>query len=861
MDSIRSLKSAFGRPLLAVLAWGTVLGLAGAPARAAGAEPLPAPAAQPPGGVFVSNVNVTLALPGGGTGAVLRFTVDGTDPGTNATAYTGPLALTHSTLVQARAFGPDGAAGPLLAATFTLLETNLADFDSNLPLVILHTFGRGIAPGSNTPASLRLIAPGPGGRARLTGAPDFDGRAGCKTRGYSSLRYPKRSLGVETRTAEGQSLDVSLLGLPADSDWILYAPYPDKSLVRDVLAYEISNQMGRYASRTRFVEVFLHEGAGRLDRSNYAGVYVLEEKVKRSPHRVAVQKLGPDDQAEPAVTGGYLFKKDHLEEAGGAGDNEAPARAKSAGWQLGLPSGPGGFPADPAAFLPSAPPAALAHALVLTTNLTSLTNTVGGSTVVAPAWALTLVATNTVLVTNTLAVTNTTIATNLVVTTNALVSTNLTVATTPVLVTNTAVATQAATATNTLATTNAVDPLTTVVTTTTTLLTTTTYRTNFIPATNLVSVTNISLATVSVTLTNPVVTTNSAVASLALVSTNVVLETNTLVFGSTASPHLPALVASGQGFVTRQTNAFFFYEPKDTRITPAQRAWLTQHLDQVEQALHGPDFRDPAKGYAAFLDADSFVDHHLIVEASKNIDGFRFSTYFSKDRGGKIRMEPIWDWNLSFGNSKGKQGHLWDRWYWPQLDDMQYTWFRRLFEDPDFAQRYVDRYAAWRTNVLSTRALTERIDAHASLLREAATRNFARWPILGDSVGPEYFVGKTWDEELTYLKGWITNRLGWMDTQFVAAPIASLPGGLIYSTNTLILAAPAGEVFYTTDGSDPRAPGGAVAPGARPADGPLALPPAMSVTLTTRTRRDQRWSAPITLQFMVKPAPTSGAGG
>ena len=125
---------------------------------------------------------------------------------------------------------------------------------------------------------------------------------------------------------------------------------------------------------------------------------------------------------------------------------------------------------------------------------------------------------------------------------------------------------------------------------------------------------------------------------------------------------------------------------------------------------------------------------------------------------------------------------------------------------------------------------------------------------------PEFHSAKSWDEELASLKGWMTNRLGWMDTQFVAAPVASLPGGMIYSTNTVTLAATAGDVLYTTDGTDPRAPGGAPSSSARTADAPLTLPPAMSVTLTTRARRDNRWSPPVTLRFMVKPAPTAGAG-
>lgn len=818
---------------------------------------LPAPVASPAGGVFLSNATVSLSL----TGAVgaIRVTMDGSMPGTNSPLYTVALAITNTTLVQARAFGTNGDAGELLAETYVLAETNLADFTSNLPLVILNTFGRAIAPGTNTPASVRVIAPGTGGRALLAGAADFDGRAAVKGRGYTSLRYPKRSFGLETRTASGEALEAGLLGLPKDADWILYAPYPDKTLLRDVLAYELSNKLGRYASRTRFVEVFVNDGAGRLDRSNYAGVYVLEEKVKRAPHRVAIQKLSPEDKAEPAITGGYIFKKDHLEEAGGEGAAEAPGRTKTAGWQLGLPSGPGGFPAEPAAFAHLAVPSVVSNAISIVTNLVTATNTVGSNTVVGPAWEVTIVGPHTFVVTNMVSVTNTSVATNLVVTTNSVVATNVAVNTTPVLVTNALVAQQAVAGTNAVATTNTVDAVTAVITTTTSIITTTTYRTNFVPATNLVSTTNISFATNLVAHTNAVIITNMAVAAVPVYATNRVVVTNVLVFGPPApSPYVERLVASGEGFVTRQTNAFFFSEPKPAKLTAEQKAWLKKHLDQFEAALHGPDFKNSTNGYAAYLDVDSFIDHHLFVEATKNIDGFRFSTFFTKDRGAKLKMEPIWDWNLSFGNAKGKQGHLWDRWYWHQLDDQQYSWFRRLFEDANFAQRYVDRWAEWRTNVFATAAVCGRIDEMAAQLKEAAARNFARWPILGDQVGPEHYAGKTWEEDLAYLKTWITNRLAWMDGQFVAPPAASIPGGVICPTNVVALTAPAGKVFYTLDGTDPRGADGAVSPAAKPSEGPIALP--ASATMKSRTLKDTRWSPPVTWRFIVKPV-GSGAGG
>lgn len=79
-------------------------------------------------------------------------------------------------------------------------------------------------------------------------------------------------MAVETLNPAGEKEAVPLLGMPADSDWILYAPYSDKTLLRDVLAYELSNQFGHYASRTRFVEVFLNDSTNRLARAHYAGV-------------------------------------------------------------------------------------------------------------------------------------------------------------------------------------------------------------------------------------------------------------------------------------------------------------------------------------------------------------------------------------------------------------------------------------------------------------------------------------------------------------------------------------------------------------------------------------------------------------
>src|SRR5258708_19387411 len=81
--------------------------------------------------------------------------------------------------------------------------------------------------------------------------------------------------------------------------------------MRAVLAKRLSNKMGHSAPPTRFEKVFGSRSGAELSQKSYAGVYVLAEKIKRGKDRVNIEKLGPEDNREPEITGGYIFKKDH----------------------------------------------------------------------------------------------------------------------------------------------------------------------------------------------------------------------------------------------------------------------------------------------------------------------------------------------------------------------------------------------------------------------------------------------------------------------------------------------------------------------------------------------------------------------
>src|SRR5690606_9969158 len=138
--------------------------------------------------------------------------------------------------------------------------SDLPSFTSNLPIVVIDTQGRAIPDEPKILARMGIIDNGEGVR-NSTGDPfnGYDGFVGIEVRGASSQAFPKKQYAIETRDADGEDVNVSLLGLPGEEDWILQGPYSDKSLMRNVLVYHLARRMGRYASRTRYAEVVLND--------------------------------------------------------------------------------------------------------------------------------------------------------------------------------------------------------------------------------------------------------------------------------------------------------------------------------------------------------------------------------------------------------------------------------------------------------------------------------------------------------------------------------------------------------------------------------------------------------------------------
>jgi hypothetical protein len=425
---------------------------------------------------------------------------------------------------------------------------------SNLPILIIDTHGQQIADSYRITADMGIIYNGPGQRNYLSDPwNNYNGIITIEYRGSSSQMFPKKPFRIETVDALGNNLNVSLLGMPRENDWILYNPYSDKSLLRNVLAYKLSNDMGRYASRTRLCELVLND--------EYQGVYVLMEKIKCDRNRINIAEIDSNDVAGDSLTGGYILKIDKSD-----GENVG-------GWQS-------------------------------------------------------------------------------------------------------------------------------------------------------------------------------------------------------------------------DNNIFYQYHyPKPDRIQPQQAIYIQNYIKAFETMISSENYQD---SYLNYIDLNSFVDHFILNEISKNVDGYRLSAFMYKDRESsddRLIIGPIWDFNLAFGNVNYYQGEITSGWNLDHLlsatlyDFPVPYWWGIIRNDEEFQQRLSYRWWSLRSGQFNSAELMAYIDAMADTLKEAQSRNFEKWPILGQYVWPNDFIGKTYWEEIDFMKDWLLNRIDWMDIVIEKLPDISegfeqLPGKL-----------------------------------------------------------------------------------
>lgn len=440
--------------------------------------------------------------------------------------------------------------------TPTWFNPPITFYNSTLPIVVLNTNNVEIPDEPKIHATMGIIFNGDGNVNTISDPfNEFYGEIGIERRGSSSNGFPMKSYGLETRGPDSSNYNVSIFDFPSDNDWILYAPYTDKSLIRNVLTYHIGNEMGNYSPRTKLCEVVLN--------NEYIGVYVFMERIKINPGRVNINPVLPQDTLDNELTGGYIVKIDKT--------------------------------------------------------------TAGG----VIAW--------------------------------------------------------------------------------------TSPYTAYTPSTSSIN--------------------------------------------------------------------YQLHDPDITELHPLQLSYIQNYITAWEDTLTGNNFTDPIDGYRKFIDVQSFIDFMLVNEVSKNVDGYRISTFLHKERfseGGKLIAGPLWDFNLGWGNSNYCSGSDTTGW---EIDFNNFCpggldnpfWWRRMLEDSLYTNEVNCRWLSLRNGVLRTDNLMSYIDSLAEILEVPASRNYNKWPILGTYVWPNNFIGLTYQEEIDYMKSWILGRLTWMDNNmFGTCPNAGI---------------------------------------------------------------------------------------
>ncbi len=198
---------------------------------------------------------------------------------------------------------------------------------------------------------------------------------------------------------------------------------------------------------------------------------------------------------------------------------------------------------------------------------------------------------------------------------------------------------------------------------------------------------------------------------------------------------------------------FIHHYPKPDDITPAQHNYIKSvFLDLDEKAAdHNTSITD---GIPAIIDIPSFVDFMMIAEFASNVDVYTISTFFHKDRNGKLRAGPVWDYNLAYGYDEFGYRSRYDVWQFNNQDNNGPEFFNELFETPEFRCYFAKRWFELSSegNVLDYNVLCSRIDEIDEWITEAIGRDNIRWHQMYQH---DYYVED--------MKEWILDRINWLN--------------------------------------------------------------------------------------------------
>lgn len=221
---------------------------------------------------------------------------------------------------------------------------------------------------------------------------------------------------------------------------------------------------------------------------------------------------------------------------------------------------------------------------------------------------------------------------------------------------------------------------------------------------------------------------------------------------------------------SRLTHGFEYEDPLFNELNEPQQQFIKAFVDSFETAVFKDNSNKVSEAYLQYINPNTFYDYIILNELARNIDAYRLSTFLIKrgiNRGGKLEAGPVWDFNLAFGLSKDLEG------YNPQgfvyaFDNTIPFWWKTLMENEHFSSGLKLRYTELRNSTLAYDSLILVWDSLEAEIEPSLNNNFAKWPVLNkNDFWPNYYTGKNYKEECLYLKGWLKQRLSWIDQQWL----------------------------------------------------------------------------------------------
>ena len=220
-------------------------------------------------------------------------------------------------------------------------------------------------------------------------------------------------------------------------------------------------------------------------------------------------------------------------------------------------------------------------------------------------------------------------------------------------------------------------------------------------------------------------------------------------------------------YIMGQSNHHWIQSIKEKAIKSGN-TYYEQALEDASWLINKNSLKEHISLERYRINIRSFIDLIIFNELSKNIDGYRLSTYLSHiDNTFSINI--IWDFDLAWGLSKENRGFDYEGFIInSEMSQFFPSFWTDLWNNKVFQEKIKKRYIELRLTILSNKEIEKKINTIYNQINPSTKANFEIWQILDKDIWPNKFHFESYEEEVVYLKEWTLKRLRWLDSQWVS---------------------------------------------------------------------------------------------